>query len=69
MGTNIYFITSLVLLLIFLTIIKLGKNFAADGSTVLKDDDVANPCGFIAKTLFNDTFIPKSFNGKTFTIR
>jgi hypothetical protein len=42
---------------------------AADGTTALKDDDVANPCGFIAKTLFNDTFTPVSYNGKTFSIR
>ena len=26
------------------------------GAQNLKDDDVANPCGLIAKTVFNDTF-------------
>lgn len=27
------------------------------GGLSLDDDDVANPCGLIAKTVFNDTFV------------
>src|SRR5690606_19775556 len=38
------------------TIKDLGRNLAADGKTILKDTDVANPCGLIAKSFFNDTY-------------
>jgi hypothetical protein len=41
---------------------------AADGVTALKDSDIANPCGFIAKSFFNDKFTPISYNGNIFTI-
>lgn len=33
-----------------------GRLLAADGKTVLEPSAVANPCGLVAKSVFNDTF-------------
>lgn len=38
------------------------------GGLDLKDDDVANPCGLIAKTFFNDTYSMVDFNGNAVVI-
>jgi len=35
----------------------LGRTYAADGVTKLVSTDPANPCGLVAKSLFNDTYV------------
>lgn len=35
----------------------MGKEIAHDGVTVLDPDQVAIPCGLIAKSVFNDTYL------------
>ena len=45
----------------------MGKTYAIDG-TLLDQNANADPCGLIAKSLFNDTFTPVSINDKSFTI-
>lgn len=42
-----------------LTMGDLGDDYrkvAFDGNTTLKNEDIANPCGLIAKYMFNDTY-------------
>jgi len=34
----------------------LGKEYAYDGVTKLNQSEPANPCGLVAKSLFNDTY-------------
>ena len=46
----------------------LGKTYAIDG-TLLDQNANADPCGLIAKSLFNDTFTPIKLNNNIFAIR
>ena len=39
------------------------KNENLFGAQNLKEDDVANPCGLIAKNVFNDTFALVDYDG------
>lgn len=45
----------------------IGKNVSVNNS-VLNDDDVAIPCGLIAKTYFNDSFTNWAVNGEDLEI-
>lgn len=47
----------------------LGKTLAYDGVTLLDQNANADPCGLIAKSLFNDTFTPIKLNNNIFEIR
>lgn len=49
------------------TMSELGKSKTLDGS-VLADDAPANPCGLIAKSLFNDTYALVNSEGKEIVI-
>ena len=41
-----------------------GGKIAADGSSILDKDELAIPCGLIAKTFFNDNFTNWTLNGE-----
>ena len=43
-----------------------GVKKAIDGTTTFSDTDVANPCGLIAKSFFNDKYILKDNTGDIF---
>lgn len=45
----------------------MGKTYAIDG-TLLDQNANADPCGLIAKSLFNDTFTPIKLNNNIFAI-
>lgn len=51
----------------YVTILMPEKTVSVDG-TALNPKAAANPCGLIAKSFFNDTFLPVENNGKIFTI-